>query len=148
MTDYEALAARCEAAGGPSEDINEAIMAALFMRDERHIGAVDADTDEPLADKVWVDPKTNRWVSTHAFLFTGSIDDAMRLMPKDFAWTLATLAAHDTKACRYWVLLGLPDESRASYQAIAATPATALVAACLRAKASSISNGERSDPQS
>ena len=66
----EGLLARVREAKGPDRELDEAIMAAIYQRDERYIGAHDADTDERLTDQVWVDPATDKWVCTHAFRFT------------------------------------------------------------------------------
>lgn len=77
------LAERCEKASGPDRELDEAIMAVLFVRDERHIGAEEdcgpGGSWVPVKDSVWVDPKTNRWVGTAAREFTTSIDAAMTL---------------------------------------------------------------------
>lgn len=123
MTDFEALAARCDAACGPNDDIDEAIMAVLFVRDERHIGTTDADTDEPLTDKVWVDPATNRWVGTHARGFTSSVDAALSLLPVGAGWNL-----QGNTTLFYAAVAG-------NYSNRCSNPALAICAAALRAKA-------------
>lgn len=79
------LLQRVKAATGPDREIDEALMALTYVRDERHIGATEGWEDEPdsfapVKDKVWVDPITNDWVSTSPHSFTGSVDAALSLM--------------------------------------------------------------------
>lgn len=81
------LAALCERASGPSNLLNDRIMAARYRREKRYIGAHWEDTNERVLDDVWVDPITDKWVSTGSFGFTGSLDDAMRLVPKGSLWS-------------------------------------------------------------
>lgn len=50
--------------------LDEAIMAAFYARDRRYIGAHDYYTDERLDDDVWVDPRTDKFVTNQAFRFT------------------------------------------------------------------------------
>lgn len=83
MSNLNELLERVEKATGPDREIDEALMALVYVRDERHIGASmenDLGRDEPVKDRVWVDPKTDKWVSTHASQFTGSIDAALALV--------------------------------------------------------------------
>lgn len=81
------LAVLCERASGPSNLLNDRIMAARYRREDRYIGAHYEDTNERVIDKVWVDPATDKWVCTGCFEFTGSIDNAMRLVPKGSLWS-------------------------------------------------------------
>ena len=82
MTDLHALRARVQAATGPDRELDEAIMAAFYVREKRHIGAFEYPGGVPVYDDVWVDPKTDKWVSTGAFDFTRSIDDAVALIKR------------------------------------------------------------------
>ena len=55
-------------------------MAAFYVRDSRHIGARDYYTDEPVKDDVWVDPRTDDWVTNQAFRFTEEASAVERLI--------------------------------------------------------------------
>ena len=79
---FEELAKRCEDANGPDRNLDNDIMAALFRRESRYIGCQEEQDDgswAPFMDDVWVDPKTDQWIGTHAREFTSSIDQAMTL---------------------------------------------------------------------
>lgn len=67
-------------ATGPSEELNTAIMAAFYSRDKRYIGAHWEDTGERYLDEVWVDTRTDKWVSTNAFEFTRSQERVIALL--------------------------------------------------------------------
>lgn len=141
MTDLVELAARCEKATGSDSELDEAIMAALFTREQRHIGCQEEQDDgswSPVKDSVWVDPKTDRWVGTGARQFTSSIDDAMTLAPEGLRIlsmfgpdvSLVTLHTEPFGAIGAW------------HQTVkAATPALALCAAALRARSSAAVSG-------
>lgn len=87
MTDE--LIAKLEAAEGPCRELDAEIMAVFYVRDERHIGVREGWEDEdfdnclPVKSEVWVDPATNKWVSTHAHHYTANTDDALSLVPPD-----------------------------------------------------------------
>ena len=68
--------------------------------------------------------------------YTASIDAAMSLVPEGMKFILDTHHMIVT-IYEYWPISSPEDEGFASYQAEAATPALALVAAALRAKAQS-----------
>lgn len=71
-----------EQAEAGSRELDAEIMSLFYVRDKRHIGAYqenDFVRDEPVDDDVWVDPQTDRWVSTSAYCFTTSIDAAVAL---------------------------------------------------------------------
>ena len=129
------LADRIEQADGPSRVLDEEIMALLYVRDERHIGAREGWRDEPfeqctpVKSNVWIDPKTDKWVSTHAHHFTTSIDDAMTLVPACREWHAGKQFKGGGSA---YILCSkvLRDPIYVS----ASTPALALCAAALRAQ--------------
>jgi len=75
-----ALADACERASGPDQELDEAIMAVLYRREERYIGTHLEYSNECVLDWVWVNPATDKWVCTHASRFTRSLDDAMTLL--------------------------------------------------------------------
>jgi len=82
MTDLTALLERVRAATGADREIDAALMAQSYAQEERHIGAVMEYSDgseERVKDLVWVDPKTDKWVSTAAHSYTASIDAALAL---------------------------------------------------------------------
>src|SRR3546814_11762890 len=67
------------------------IMFALGYRyEQRHIGAF-YDDNEPALDWVFVDPVTDKWVSTHPRDFTSSLDDVRALIDPADEWELTTL---------------------------------------------------------
>lgn len=81
----ERLLERVRQATEPDRELDEALMALFYAREERHIGAVMEYSDgseERVKDLVWVDPKTDRWVSTAAYMFTGSVDAALALVER------------------------------------------------------------------
>jgi hypothetical protein len=77
------LERRLEAASGPDQELDRAIMAMMFKREARHIGTYEDDgfKTTPVTDDVWVDPATDRWVSTCAREFTSSVDSALTVLP-------------------------------------------------------------------
>jgi len=94
----KALAERVEGATGPDRELDEALMALVYVRDKRHIGATEGWEDEPdsfvpVKEFVWVDPATDRWVSTAAYNFTSSIDAALGLVERvlsGYRWGVAS----------------------------------------------------------
>lgn len=79
--DLGLLVARITAGTGADLAIDEAVMALFFTRDRRHIGAYLTGgglPDEPVLDAVWVDPKTDKWVATHAREFTSDLAQLVR----------------------------------------------------------------------
>ncbi len=76
---------RLQEASGPSRELDEAIMAIRYRRERRCIGAQEQQDDgswKDHVDLVWVDPSTDKWVSTGAHEFTRSIDAALTLVPE------------------------------------------------------------------
>lgn len=83
MRDVETLKGlmlRAQEAKEADRALDEAIMAAFYARDRRYIGAHDYYTDERLDDDVWVDPRTDKFVTNQAFRFTSEADAAQRLI--------------------------------------------------------------------
>lgn len=83
--ELSALIERVRGLKGPDREVDEAVMALFYTREDRHIGAEEGDDFggwEPVKDSVWVDPKTDRWVSTAAFYFTASNDAALALVER------------------------------------------------------------------
>lgn len=74
-----------QTASGPDRSIDHAVMSAFYVRDSRHIGATSnigpCGKWVPVKDNVWVDPETDKWVTTavEGFHFTSSLDDAAQL---------------------------------------------------------------------
>ncbi len=139
MSELQKLLERVENATGPDREIDEAIMALVYVRDERHIGAYmenDLGRDEPVKDRVWVDPKTDKWVSTHAYAYTASIDDALALVERVLPgqqWTLGRNLHHHYWLCTFNRLddEGAPYSNASSHAA--PTPPLAILAAILKA---------------
>lgn len=86
MTDLTNLLGKLERATGADREIDEALMALAYTRDERHIGAEEDSGPHGewvrVKDRVWVDPKTDKWVSTAALSFTASVDAALALVER------------------------------------------------------------------
>ena len=98
ITTLIALSERVKAATGPDRELDTEIMAAFYTRDKRYIGAHWEDTGEPYQDDVWVDPKTDKWVSTCAFEFTRSLEMVVRLLKRTLPgwwWAVGTRGVSD-----------------------------------------------------
>jgi len=124
------LIARVEKAKGPDRELDEAILAVLFLREDRHIGTEEEQDDgsfAPIKQPVWVDPSTGRWVSTHAHRYTASLDAALSLVPEGYDWILERTNGGLTIGAR----VGHNDPDRTSW---GDTPELALCAAALRAR--------------
>lgn len=105
----EDLIKRLEEAEKGSVELDEAIMAHFYRREERFIGAWEDDgMDEKnvrrVKNKVWVDPATDKWVCTHAKPYTTSLDAALTLVPDGAQWKVGT---RDRKA--WGILDGDPE---------------------------------------
>lgn len=130
------LAEGVEALTGPCRETDALIMAALFVREDRHIGTREGWDDEswadciPVKDAVWVDPATDKWVSTHARRFTASLDDALTLVPEGVQEWHA--GKHMKGGGSAYILM--TKVLRDPIYVVAATPALALTAAALRAR--------------
>lgn len=87
MADLETLKAlmlRAQGAKEADRALDEAIMAAFYVRDRRYIGAHDYYTDERVEDDVWVDPRTDKFVTNQAFRFTeeaGAVERLIGFLP-------------------------------------------------------------------
>jgi len=113
MADLLKLAARCEAATASDRSLDYAIYKAT----------------DSTARECWPhwDEHQREMICP---LFTGSIDVAARLVPTDFAWTLAALS--DGK---YWASVSsLDDEDGCPVKQHTATAALALCSAALQAR--------------
>ena len=101
MADLETLRGlmlRAQEAKEADRALDEAIMAAFYVRDSRHIGARDYYTDERLKDDVWVDPRTDRFVTNQAFRFTeepGAVERLISFLPG--GWQICTTTPDPTR---------------------------------------------------
>ena len=106
MTDLTALLERVRAATGADREIDAALMAQSYAQEERHIGAVMEYSDgseERVKDLVWVDPKTDKWVSTAAHSYTASIDAALALIERMLpGWVVDDLSQNSRLAGDPW----------------------------------------------
>lgn len=76
------LITRLSELDAPDREVDAEIMSLFYVRGKRHIGAYmenDFGIDEPVDSDVWIDPKTDRWVSTSALFFTASVDATIAL---------------------------------------------------------------------
>jgi hypothetical protein len=112
------LAARCQAATGPDQALDEAI--------ERAIGTYSAFSYYTLGDN-----DQPNYVPTR---YTASLDAAMQLVPEGASWQMGRGFSFA------WAIVSLPSEDPMTepreMTAEAATPALALCTAALRARAS------------
>lgn len=133
MTDLFSLAERVAASLIPDKELDRQIMLAIgFAYQERDIGCRYDDGSVAL-DWVYVDPKTDKWVSTHPRPFTSSIDAAITLVPGDWFWKVGYSTLHDGWANVYRTHPDHADRDDAHFSE-ASSPALALVAACLKAR--------------
>ena len=100
---------RAQEATGPDRNLDRALMALFYVRDRRHIGAYQTGgppgTNGPCMDDVWVDPRTDRWVTTakDGFEFSRSLDEALRLVVLAFpgcVWTVSNSDGHGNALAR------------------------------------------------
>lgn len=126
------LAERVEGASGPDRELDQAIMDAVFQPWSGYVGAHYEGTNERVIDTGWVDGRGYRWIG--APRLTASLDSAMALVPEgcgqgSIRWN------GDSVVAEVWGSLanGMPTGD-------GATPALALCAAALRARA--YSNGD------
>lgn len=130
--DIQRLVERIEAASGLDRELDREIMLAVGYRyEERNIGCRYEDGTVAL-DWVYVDPKTDKWRSTHPLEFTSSIDAAMTLVQADWFWRVG----HDGEGADpslFRADIGEP-VSFGFVRAVAATPALAITAAALRSR--------------
>lgn len=86
-----ALVDRLSKLDAPDREVDAEIMSLFYVRGKHHIGAYmenDFGIDEPVDSDVWIDPKTDRWVSTSALFFTASKDAAIALAARVLpGWT-------------------------------------------------------------
>ncbi len=120
------LVARIQNGSGADRDIDAAVMALFFTRDSRFIGSRWADDDEPALDDVWVNPLTDKWVSTSPREFTRSIDEILRTLQEFLPETTWMMDAQVELPARAIVRHGSEFKARS-----APTPARALLTAFL-----------------
>jgi hypothetical protein len=106
------LAERCEAATGPDRELDCAIAVALGRTDEGGSGFHRTFPDDSVFEQV------------RALLFTASLDAAMTLVPEGAVWSVGNFG-FDEK----------PMSTVGEIEVNAATPALALCAAALKARA-------------
>lgn len=145
------LADRIEAASGPSRELDASIAWATGRFDRFKIGMGDYMTvalqgvnNAGMAEVHVISPSGGRIsYSDDPPHYSGSLDAAMTLVPKGWNWG-ASLRAHQDDA-QAWAENGKsafvgtgfrPNPERQWFDTVAATPALALCAASLRARAS------------
>jgi len=126
MSDLLRLAERVEMQSGANSDVDRSIQAVLA-------GAIEEWQD---TRDSWAYHRDGHWVSIGPILpYTASLDAAMRLVPEGIAWTIDG----GDPACQDSASLGYaPEPGRLmnpSWTAGGDTPALALCAASLRARA-------------
>jgi len=123
-----ALAERCEKAAGPDHRLDVLIENALGLAKFKRF----PDTLIGDSDYIRCDIKP----------LTASLDAAMTLVPDGHEFGFQVKRYHDGAGCEVGVWREGDDGRSWSVDAEAATPALALTAACLRARAEALSNGE------
>jgi len=124
-------------ASGPDRSIDQAIMGLFYVRDRRYIGAHEcgpADKYVPVKSDVWVDPSTDKFVTTDpcGFDFTSSLDRVVQLCERVLpgcVWTMSNSNGLGYRVAKVWInpFLSLAGEE--------STVPLALLAATLRALA-------------
>jgi hypothetical protein len=90
IMDLGLLVARIQNGAGADRDIDAAVMALFFTRDSRFTGICD-EYDRPVANDVWVNPLTDKWVRNAPREFTCSLDEVGRTMREflpESSWSL------------------------------------------------------------
>ena len=122
------LAKRCEEATGPDRELDGQIWIACLA---------DAASRKAYIDGLAVSQSEADWRLDYmmgGFCPTSSLDAAMTLVPEGMGWFVSTTGPEDDE--RPYALVGNPHtETDTSKGASAATPALALTAAALRARA-------------
>lgn len=145
MTDLERLAARCEAADGGDRGLDAEIASACNVIPENYERAIVHGVEQPYWWKVPHDKWALDWTP---FKYTTSLDAAMTLVPEGYRlqlsdWDHETLRAHGP-----WQAILTPHGRRCDFSRCmplcdhAATPALALCAAALRARAMEANDGQ------
>lgn len=120
------LVAKIQNGSGADRDVDAAVMALFFTKDSRFIGSRWADNDEPALDEVWVNPLTDKWVSTAPREFTRSLDEVLRTMREFLPEATWMMDAQDQLPARASVRHGEEFKARS-----APTPERALLTAFL-----------------
>ena len=120
------LADRIEALTGPCREVDAAIMAINFDWRRRALSK-----GSPFRDLCWVDKSSGKWKTTarQGYEYTASIDAAMTLVPEG---GFAEINTYENPDCFVW-----PGKGEECFQGTGATPAIALAAAAIRARAAS-----------
>jgi len=86
IEELRSLLEKLDAAKGPDRQIDAALMALLYVRGRRNLGTQENSGPGgrwvPVEDDVWIDPATDKWVSTGALDFTRSLDAAIRFVER------------------------------------------------------------------
>lgn len=120
------LVAKIQNGSGADREVDAAVMALFFTKDSRFIGSRWADNDEPALDDVWVNPLTDKWVSTAPREFTRSLDEVLRTMREFLPETTWMIDAQAELPARAIVRHGTELKARS-----APTPPRALLTAFL-----------------
>lgn len=119
----------------PDRKLDRAIMALFFEWGSRQIGTQEnsgpAGAWVPVENSVWIDPKTDKWVTTdiYGYEFTRSLDKAVQLVQRVFpgcVWSVSNSDGHGN--ARGSVRLN----PLMTVEANEATPALSLVSATLQ----------------
>lgn len=73
------LVARIQNGSGEDRAVDEAVMDLFFTRGVRFIGERDEDGAQ-VPSEIWINPRTDKWVSNAPREFTRSLDDVLRTM--------------------------------------------------------------------
>jgi hypothetical protein len=126
------LAARCENATGPDRELDAEIEVAVAGFPERAYQQRNA-----MRPKGSPDLDRMQWLASWGIpAFTGSIDAAMGLVPEGWAGRNVFPFVSRQKLTLWQAGIGVPGPPLKGTSAYAATPALALTAAALRARAS------------
>lgn len=137
MTDIERLAARCEAADGGDRGLDEAIYEALgFCNHKRTEYYCIEDGNDTDSGYTCLDCGRDTYGAKKAPPYSTSLDAAMTLVPEGWDWTLESCSGAEKHGASIM-------QDPGPYIAIRAhTPALALCAAALRARAVEANDGQ------
>lgn len=107
MSELLRLAERCEKATEPTRDLDREILFLVMPKERTHVfdGVKHVSTMTGRDGEFWFNPLADRTDCPH---YTGSIDDAMTLIPKDFSVETCHSAAPASSPdleftrCRLW----------------------------------------------
>lgn len=139
--ELQALAARCEAASGPDRELDVAVALAVDWRHPAMMAPLRASASwqgDNAITNLAVEAERADSVLKYLLRYTASLDAALSLVPEGRDWMVDNFDGVPPRRCSASVF-NEAGQPYADYEATAATPALALTAASLRARAAQCS---------